>query len=183
MSVVSGMGGRGVLFRRYEMGRYSAPTHEGGTKGHLGGGFAVGAVAWRTARRQRMTSPPGHARARIYGGTPGLTPSGARSGRDYHCRGLSAGFAAALPEFSSSLEGLVAAHSDVLREARAPAGLMLSLNCAFRLPIWFKCCPMPAFGPCMPEDNVVRLLPPLDHMREMIAEAIIRLNAAARTLA
>jgi len=80
------------------------------------------------------------------------------------------------------LEGLVAAHPDVFESVRG-AGLMLGLKCkapnaeVVQAGYTQEVITVPA------ADNFVRLLPPLNITEEEIQEAIVRLEAAATSLA
>ncbi|MCR9146241.1 MAG: aspartate aminotransferase family protein [Rhodobacteraceae bacterium] len=174
--VQCGMGRTGRLFAHEWAG--AAPDIMMVAKG-IGGGFPLGAVLATEHAASGMT-------AGTHGSTYGGNPLGCAVG----CAVMDVMTAPEfLPEVSrksgllrQKLEALVAAHPDVFESVRG-AGLMLGLQC--RLPntdvvaanYEALLCTVPA------GDNVVRLLPPLTISDEDIALAVIRLDAAASSLA
>ena len=83
--------------------------------------------------------------------------------------------------FRQKLEGLVAAHPDVFESVRG-SGLMLGLKCkATNMDVLAKCYDAQVL--CVPAgDNVLRILPALTIEDEDIAEAITRLETAAKAV-
>lgn len=145
----------------------------------IGGGFPLGAVLATENAASGMT-------AGTHGSTYGGNPLGCAVG----CAVLDI---VSDPAFLSDvsrkagllrqkLEGLVAAHPDVFELVRG-SGLMLGLKC--KLP----CGDVVAAGygqeviTVPAADNTVRLLPPLTITDEEIADAVNRLDAAAKTVA
>ncbi|MEZ0467304.1 aspartate aminotransferase family protein [Phaeobacter sp. SYSU ZJ3003] len=145
----------------------------------IGGGFPLGAVLATEDAASGMT-------AGTHGSTYGGNPLGCAVG----CAVMDA---VADPEFLAAvnrkagllrqkLEGLVASHPEVFEEVRG-SGLMLGLKCkAVNIDVVNagydnEVVTVPA------ADNVIRLLPPLNLTDEDIAEALQRLEKAAKQVA
>ncbi|MDE4140904.1 MULTISPECIES: aspartate aminotransferase family protein [Rhodobacterales] len=145
----------------------------------IGGGFPLGAVLATEDAASGMT-------AGTHGSTYGGNPLGCAVG----CAVMDA---VADPEFLAEvnrkagllrqkLEGLVASHPEVFEEVRG-SGLMLGLKCkAVNIDVVNagydnEVVTVPA------ADNVIRLLPPLNLTDEDIAEALQRLEKAAKQVA
>ncbi len=144
----------------------------------IGGGFPLGAVLATEAAASGMT-------AGTHGSTYGGNPLGCAVG----CAVLDQ---VATPAFLESvnrkaglvrqkLEGLVADHPDVFDEVRG-TGLMLGLKCkapntdVVQAGYDNRVITVPA------ADNVIRLLPPLTLTEDDIAQAMIRLEKAAKQI-
>jgi acetylornithine/N-succinyldiaminopimelate aminotransferase len=145
----------------------------------IGGGFPLGAVLATEDAASGMT-------AGTHGSTYGGNPLGCAVG----CAVMDA---VADPDFLAEvnrkagllrqkLEGLVASHPEVFEEVRG-SGLMLGLKCkAVNIDVVNagydnEVVTVPA------ADNVIRLLPPLNLTDEDIAEALQRLEKAAKQVA
>ena len=145
----------------------------------IGGGFPLGAVLATEEAASGMT-------AGTHGSTYGGNPLGCAVG----CAVMDA---VADPDFLAEvnrkagllrqkLEGLVASHPEVFEEVRG-SGLMLGLKCkAVNIDVVNagydnEVVTVPA------ADNVIRLLPPLNLTDEDIAEALQRLEKAAKQVA
>ncbi|HMB14439.1 MAG TPA: aspartate aminotransferase family protein [Roseovarius sp.] len=144
----------------------------------IGGGFPLGAVL----ATERAASGMG---AGTHGSTYGGNPLGCAVG----CAVVEH---VATPEFLAEvnrkaglmrqrLEGLVAAHPDVFTGVRG-LGLMLGLECKASNTDVVKAGYDALVVTVPAADNVIRLLPPLTITDDEIAEAITRLDAAARAL-
>jgi len=144
----------------------------------IGGGFPLGAVL----ATERAASGMG---AGTHGSTYGGNPLGCAVG----CAVMEH---VATPEFLAEvnrkaglmrqrLEGLVAAHPDVFTGVRG-LGLMLGLECKASNTDVVKAGYDALVVTVPAADNVIRLLPPLTITDDEIAEAITRLDAAARAL-
>ncbi|WP_037310614.1 aspartate aminotransferase family protein [Ruegeria halocynthiae] len=145
----------------------------------IGGGFPLGAVLATEDAASGMT-------AGTHGSTYGGNPLGCAVG----CAVLDQ---VATPAFldgvnrkagmlRQKLEGLIADHSEVFEEVRG-AGLMLGLKCkptnldVVNAGYDNQVITVPA------ADNVIRLLPPLTLTEDDIAQAVIRLDKAAKQVA
>jgi len=142
----------------------------------IGGGFPLGAVLATEAAASGMT-------AGTHGSTYGGNPLGCAVG----CAVLEHVAAPAFLDgvnrkaglLRQKLEGLVADHPDVFEEVRG-SGLMLGLKCkapntdVVAAGYDNEVITVPA------ADNVIRLLPPLTLTEDDIAQALIRLEKAAR---
>ncbi|MEX5564319.1 aspartate aminotransferase family protein [Pseudophaeobacter sp. 1A16562] len=174
--VQCGVGRTGKLFAHEWAG--IAPDIMMVAKG-IGGGFPLGAVLATEDAASGMT-------AGTHGSTYGGNPLGCAVG----CAVMDA---VADPEFLAEvnrkagllrqkLEGLVASHPEVFEEVRG-SGLMLGLKCkAVNIDVVNagydnEVVTVPA------ADNVIRLLPPLNLTDEDIAEALQRLEKAAKQIA
>ncbi len=144
----------------------------------IGGGFPIGAVlATENAARGMVAGTHGS----TYGGNPLGCAVASRVMEIIADDAFLAGVNRKAGLFRQKLEGLVAAHPGVFEAVRGQ-GLMLGLKC--RVPpadvvkagYGAHVLTVPA------ADNVVRLLPPLTITDAEIAEAVSRLDAAARSL-
>jgi acetylornithine/N-succinyldiaminopimelate aminotransferase len=174
--VQCGMGRTGRLFAHEWAG--VAPDIMMVAKG-IGGGFPLGALLATERAAAAMT-------AGTHGSTYGGNPLGCAVGAKVMEIVADEDFLAEVRRkaglMRQKLEGLVAAHPGVFEAVRG-AGLMLGLKC--RVPA----ADVVAAGHAQhlltvpAGDNVVRLLPPLNITDDEIAEAVARLDAAARSLA
>ncbi len=173
--VQCGMGRTGRLFAHEWAG--ITPDIMMVAKG-IGGGFPLGAVLATEHAARAMT-------AGTHGSTYGGNPLGCAVGCAVMDHVADPDFLDAVRRKSSllrqRLEGLVAAHPDIFGGVRG-LGLMLGLECrvpnadVVRAGFDAGLITVPA------ADNVLRLLPPLTITDEEIAEAVTRLDAAARAL-
>ena len=173
--VQCGMGRTGRLFAHEWAG--ISPDIMMVAKG-IGGGFPLGAVLATEHAARAMT-------AGTHGSTYGGNPLGCAVGCAVMDHVADPDFLDAVRRKSSllrqRLEGLVAAHPDIFGGVRG-LGLMLGLECrvpnadVVRAGFDTGLITVPA------ADNVLRLLPPLTITDEEIAEAVTRLDAAARAL-
>ncbi|MEO1778347.1 MAG: aspartate aminotransferase family protein [Pseudomonadota bacterium] len=145
----------------------------------IGGGFPLGAVLATERAASGMT-------AGTHGSTYGGNPLGCAVGATVMDIVSDPAFLAEVNRkaglLRQKLEGLIASHPDVFDSVRG-AGLMLGIKCkATNTDIVAagyaqEVLTVPA------ADNVIRLLPPLTITDKEIAEAVDRLDAAARSLA
>jgi len=145
----------------------------------IGGGFPLGAVL-ATARAASGMTAGTH--GSTYGGNPLACAVGAKVVEIITAPGFLEDLRRNATNFLQSLEGLVAAHPDVFEAVRGQ-GLMLGLKCRVPAADLVKAAQGQHLLTVPAADNVVRLLPPLTISEDELAEAIIRLDAAARTLA
>jgi len=174
--VQCGMGRTGRLFAHEWAG--ITPDIMMVAKG-IGGGFPLGAVlATENAASGMIAGTHGS----TYGGNPLACAVGARVME-----------IVADPEFLAEvnrkaallrqrLEGLVAAHPDVLEGVRGQ-GLMLGLKCKVAPAEMVKAGYAEHLLTVPAADNVLRLLPPLNITEDEITEAVARLDRAASRLA
>jgi acetylornithine/N-succinyldiaminopimelate aminotransferase len=174
--VQCGMGRTGKLFAHEWAG--VEPDIMMVAKG-IGGGFPLGAVL---ATRNAASGMTAGTHGSTYGGNPLACAVG--------CAVIDT---VADPAFLSEvnrkaghlrqkLESLVASHPDVFETVRG-TGLMLGLKCkAANLDV-VKAAYDSLLITVPAADNVIRLLPPLNITEEDIDEAVLRLDAAARTIA
>ena len=174
--VQCGMGRTGRLFAHEWAG--ITPDIMMVAKG-IGGGFPLGAVlATENAASGMVAGTHGS----TYGGNPLACAVGARVME-----------IVAEPEFLAEvnrkaallrqrLEGLVAAHPEVLEGVRGQ-GLMLGLKCKVAPAEMVKAGYAEHLLTVPAADNVLRLLPPLNITEDEIAEAVARLDRAATRLA
>jgi len=144
----------------------------------IGGGFPLGAVLATENAASGMT-------AGTHGSTYGGNPLGCAVGSAVMDVVVDPDFLADVNRkaglLRQKLEGLVAAHPDVLEAVRGQ-GLMLGLKCKVA-PIDFVNAGYAEEIVTVPAaDNVVRLLPPLTITDEEISEAVTRMDRAAATL-
>jgi acetylornithine/N-succinyldiaminopimelate aminotransferase len=173
--VQCGMGRTGRLFAHEWAG--VAPDIMLVAKG-IGGGFPLGALLATEGAAAAMT-------AGTHGSTYGGNPLGCAVGAKVMEIVTEEGFLVEVRRkaglFRQKLEGLVAAHPEVFEAVRG-SGLMLGLKC--RVPAG----DLVAAGHAQhlltvpAADNVVRLLPPLNIGDDELAEAVARLDAAARSV-
>jgi len=174
--VQCGMGRTGRLFAHEWAG--ISPDIMMVAKG-IGGGFPLGAVL-ATARAASGMTAGTH--GSTYGGNPLACAVGAKVVEIITAPGFLEDLRRNATNFLQSLEGLVAAHPDVFEAVRGQ-GLMLGLKCRVPAADLVKAAQGQHLLTVPAADNVVRLLPPLTISEDELAEAIIRLDAAARTLA
>ncbi|RKF16431.1 aspartate aminotransferase family protein [Roseovarius spongiae] len=144
----------------------------------IGGGFPLGAVLATERAGAAMTAGT---HGSTYGGNPLACAVGNAVMKIVADPAFLSDVRARAGAFRQKLEGLVAAHPDVFEAVRG-SGLMLGLKC--RAPnadlvtaaYAQNLCVVPA------ADNVLRLLPPLNITAEEIAEAVTRLDAAAKSV-
>ena len=173
--VQCGMGRTGRLFAHEWAG--ISPDIMMVAKG-IGGGFPLGAVL-ATARAASGMTAGTH--GSTYGGNPLGCAVGAKVVEIITAPGFLEGLRRNATNFRQSLEGLVAAHPDVFEAVRGQ-GLMLGLKCCVPAADLVKAAQGQHLLTVPAADNVVRLLPPLTISEDELAEAITRLDAAARTL-
>lgn len=174
--VQCGMGRTGRLFAHEWAG--IAPDIMMVAKG-IGGGFPLGAVLANARAASGMTAGT---HGSTYGGNPLACAVGAKVVEIITAPGFLEGLRRNATNFRQSLEGLVAAHPDVLEAVRGQ-GLMLGLKCRVPAADLVKAAQAQHLLTVPAADNVVRLLPPLTISEDELAEAIIRLDAAAQSLA
>ena len=145
----------------------------------IGGGFPLGALLATEAAAAAMT-------AGTHGSTYGGNPLGCAVGAKVMEIIAEEGFLAEVRRkaglLRQKLEGLVAAHPEVFEGVRG-AGLMLGLKCRVAPADVVAAGHAQHLLTVPAADNVVRLLPPLTITDDEIAEAVARLDAAARSLA
>ena len=174
--VQCGMGRTGRLFAHEWAG--IAPDIMMVAKG-IGGGFPLGAVLATEAAAAGMVAGT---HGSTYGGNPLACAVGCKVMEIVADDAFLAEVRRKGALFRQRLEGLVAAHPDVFEGVRGQ-GLMLGLKC--------RIAPAEVVGAGYDQhlltvpaaDNVVRLLPPLTISDDEIAEAALRLDRAAATLA
>ncbi len=144
----------------------------------IGGGFPLGAVLANEDAASGMT-------AGTHGSTYGGNPLGCAVGAAVMDVVADPAFLAEVNRkaatFRQRLEGLVASHPDVFDEVRG-AGLMLGLRARVPNTDVVKAGHAAGVLTVGAADNVVRLLPPLTITDADLAEAIVRLDAAATAL-
>ena len=173
--VQCGVGRTGKLFAHEWAG--IAPDIMMVAKG-IGGGFPLGCVLATEDAASGMT-------AGTHGSTYGGNPLGCAVGCAVMQIVADPAFLAEVNRkaglLRQKLEGLVAAHPDVFETVRG-SGLMLGLKCravnsdVVNAGYAHEVVTVPA------ADNVVRILPPLTITDDEIAEAVLRLDAAASSL-
>ena len=174
--VQCGMGRTGRLFAHEWAG--VAPDIMLVAKG-IGGGFPLGALLATERAAAAMT-------AGTHGSTYGGNPLGCAVGAKVMEIVAEEEFLAEVRRKSGlmrqKLEGLVAAHPDVFEAVRG-SGLMLGLKCRVAPAEVVAAGYAQRLLTVPAADNVVRLLPALTITDDEIAEAVARLDAAARSLA
>ena len=174
--VQCGMGRTGRLFAHEWAG--VTPDIMMVAKG-IGGGFPLGALLASERAAAPMTAG---SHGSTYGGNPLGCAVGARVMEIIADEAFLADVRRRSGLFRQALEGLVASHPDVFEGVRG-AGLMLGLRCRVA-PADVVAAGYAQHILTVPAaDNVVRILPPLTITEAEIAEAVARLDAAARTLA
>jgi acetylornithine/N-succinyldiaminopimelate aminotransferase len=174
--VQCGMGRTGRLFAHEWAG--IAPDIMMVAKG-IGGGFPLGAVLANARAASGMTAGT---HGSTYGGNPLACAVGAKVVEIITAPGFLEDVRRKSANFRQSLEGLVAAHPEIFEGVRGQ-GLMLGLKCRAPAIDLVKAAQAQHLLTVPAADNVVRLLPPLTITEEELAEAVVRLDAAARTLA
>ncbi len=173
--VQCGMGRTGRLFAHEWAG--IAPDIMMVAKG-IGGGFPLGAVLATAKAASGMT-------AGTHGSTYGGNPLGCAIGAKLLEIVTADGFLDAVNRKAAllrqKLEGLVASHPTVLEEVRG-AGLLMGLKCRVTNTDLVRAAQAAHLLTVPAADNVVRLLPPLTISEAEIAEAVTRLDRAAKSL-
>lgn len=145
----------------------------------IGGGFPLGAVL-ATARAASGMTTGTH--GSTYGGNPLACAVGAKVVEIITADGFLDNVNRKAALLRQKLEGLVASHPKVLEEVRG-AGLLLGLKCRVTNTDLVKAAQDAQLLTVPAADNVIRLLPPLTISEDEIAEAVRRLDQAAKTLA
>lgn len=173
--VQCGMGRTGKLFAHEFSG--VTPDIMMVAKG-IGGGFPLGAVL---ATEDAASGMVAGTHGSTYGGNPLACAVGLKVTEIVADPGFLADVSRKAGLLRQKLEGLVAEHPDVFEGVRG-TGLMLGLKCkAANTDVLAKC--YDAGVLCVPAgDNVLRILPALTIEDEDIAEAIIRLETAAKAV-
>ncbi|WP_371169379.1 aspartate aminotransferase family protein [Aliiroseovarius sp. 2305UL8-7] len=173
--VQCGMGRTGKLFAHEYSG--ITPDIMMVAKG-IGGGFPLGAVL---ATEDAASGMVAGTHGSTYGGNPLACAVGAKVTEIVSDPAFLNDVNRKAGLLRQKLEGLVAAHPDVFEAVRG-SGLMLGLVCkAPNTDLLTKC--YDAGVLCVPAaDNVLRILPALTIEDEDIAEAITRLDAAAKAV-
>ena len=144
----------------------------------IGGGFPLGAVLATEAAAACMT-------AGTHGSTYGGNPLGCAVGCAVMDHVADPAFLAEVNRkaglLRQKLEGLVAAHPQVFAEVRG-SGLMLGIKCLATNTDVVSAGYTAGVITVPAADNVIRLLPPLTLTDDEIAEAVARLDRAARQL-
>ncbi|MDO5646924.1 aspartate aminotransferase family protein [Paracoccus sp. (in: a-proteobacteria)] len=145
----------------------------------IGGGFPLGAVlATENAASGMVAGTHGS----TYGGNPLACAVGARVMQIVTDPGFLAEVNRKAALFRQRLEGLVAAHPDLFESVRG-VGLMLGLKCKIAPGELVQAAYAEHLLTVPAADSTLRLLPPLNITAEEIAQAVDRLDAAARRLA
>ncbi|MDO5705854.1 MAG: aspartate aminotransferase family protein [Paracoccus sp. (in: a-proteobacteria)] len=174
--VQCGMGRTGRLFAHEYAG--ITPDIMMVAKG-IGGGFPLGAVlATDKAAAGMIAGTHGS----TYGGNPLACAVGARVMEIVADPAFLAEVNRKAGLFRQKLEGLVAAHPDVFEGVRG-MGLMLGLKCKVAPADLVKAGYDQHILTVPAADNVLRILPPLNISDDEIAEAVVRLDRAAASLA
>ncbi|MGY6633785.1 MAG: acetylornithine transaminase [Alkalilacustris sp.] len=174
--VQCGMGRTGRLFAHEWSG--VTPDIMMVAKG-IGGGFPLGALLATERAAAPMTAGT---HGSTYGGNPLGCAVGARVMEIVGDPAFLAEVRRKSGLLRQKLEGLVAAHPTVFEGVRG-AGLMLGLRCRLAPADVVAAGHAQRLLTVPAADNVVRILPPLTITDDEIAEAVARLDAAARTLA
>lgn len=173
--VQCGMGRTGRLFAHEWAG--IVPDIMMVAKG-IGGGFPLGAVLASEEAASGMTAGT---HGSTYGGNPLGCAVGCAVMDQVDTPAFLEGVNRKAGMFRQKLEGLVASHPEVFEEVRGQ-GLMLGLKCKAAntdvVAAGYDNLVITVPG----GDNVIRLLPPLNLSEDDIAEALIRLEAAAAQL-
>ncbi|EKE45261.1 acetylornithine aminotransferase [Oceaniovalibus guishaninsula JLT2003] len=173
--VQCGMGRTGRLFAHEWAG--IAPDIMMVAKG-IGGGFPLGAVLATEDAASCMTAGT---HGSTYGGNPLACAVGARVMEIMTADGFLDDVRRKAAGFRQSLEGLAAAHPDIIDHVRG-SGLMLGLKLHVA-PAEFVAAGYAQYLLTVPAaDDVVRLLPPLTITGDELAEGIRRLDRTAAAL-
>ena len=170
--VQCGVGRTGRLFAHEYAG--IAPDIMMVAKG-IGGGFPLGAVL---ATEEAAAGMVAGSHGSTYGGNPLACAVGAKVMEIVSDPAFLAEVNRKAGLFRQKLEGLVAAHPDVLEAVRGQ-GLMLGLKCKVAPADLVKAGYAQQILTVAAADNTLRLLPPLNISDEEIAEAVMRLDRAA----
>jgi acetylornithine/N-succinyldiaminopimelate aminotransferase len=173
--VQCGMGRTGKLFAHEWAG--VAPVIMMLAKG-IGGGFPLGAVLATGMAAQAMTAGT---HGSTYGGNPLACAVGCKVMEIVADEAFLAEVNRKAGLLRQGLDGLVASHPDVFEAVRG-AGLMLGLKCRAANTDVVQAGYAETLLTVPAADNVVRLLPPLTITDADIAEALARLDAAARQM-
>ncbi len=173
--VQCGMGRTGRLFAHEWAG--IAPDIMLVAKG-IGGGFPLGAVLATQDAGAPMTAGT---HGSTYGGNPLACAVGLRVLDIMTAPGFLDDVQRKAGGFRQRLEGLVAAHPDVLTEVRGQ-GLLLGLQCRVPPARLVAAAQAEELLTVPAADNVVRLLPPLTISDAELADAAARLDRAAAAL-
>jgi len=171
--VQCGMGRTGKLFAHEWAG--VAPDIMMVAKG-IGGGFPLGAVLATEDAASGMTVGT---HGSTYGGNPLACAVGCKVMDIVGDPDFLAEVNTKAALLRQKLEGLVATHPDVFADARG-AGLMMGLKCKAPNTDVVAAATQANLLTVPAADNVVRLLPPLTITEDEIAQAVDRLDAAAR---
>ena len=174
--VQCGMGRTGRLFAHEWAG--VTPDIMMVAKG-IGGGFPLGAVLATERAAAGMTAGT---HGSTYGGNPLGCAVGAKVTEIVSDPAFLAEVARKGARFRQGLESLVARHPQVFQAVRGE-GLMLGLKCRLAPADVVKAGYAAGVLTVAAADNVLRLLPALNIPDEDIAEALVRLDAAATSLA
>ena len=173
--VQCGMGRTGRLFAHEWAG--VSPDIMMVAKG-IGGGFPLGATL-ATARAARAMTAGTH--GSTYGGNPLACAVGTRVMEIVTDPAFLAEVARKGSALRQKLEGLAAAHPQVIAEVRGE-GLMAGLKCVVPNTDLVAAAREQNLLAVPAADNVVRLLPPLTITEDELSEAVARLGRAAATL-
>ncbi len=173
--VQCGMGRTGRLFAHEWAG--ITPDVMMVAKG-IGGGFPLGAVLATAKAAAAMTAGT---HGSTYGGNPLACAVGAKVLEIMTTEGFLDGVSGKGALLRQRLEGLVANHPTLFEAVRG-AGLMLGLKCRAPNTDIVKAAQAQHLLTVPAADNVIRLLPPLTISDEEIAEAMQRLDQAAKSL-
>ena len=174
--VQCGMGRTGRLFAHEWAG--VTPDIMMVAKG-IGGGFPLGATL-ATARAAAAMTAGTH--GTTYGGNPLACAVGTRVMEIIADPAFLAEVARKGATLRQKLEGLAAAHPQIIAEVRGE-GLMAGLKCVVPNTDLVAAARDQNLLAVPAADNVVRLLPPLTITEDELAEAVSRLDRAAATLA
>lgn len=174
--VQCGMGRTGRLFAHEWAG--VTPDIMMVAKG-IGGGFPLGATLATARAAQAMTAGT---HGTTYGGNPLACAVGGKVMEIIADPAFLADVARKGATLRQKLEGLAAAHPQVISEVRGE-GLMAGLKCAVSNTDLVSAARDQHLLTVPAADNVVRLLPPLTITEDELAEAVTRLDRAAATLA
>ncbi|QRN78949.1 MAG: aspartate aminotransferase family protein [Nocardiopsis sp. BM-2018] len=174
--VQCGMGRTGRLFAHEWAG--VTPDIMMVAKG-IGGGFPLGATLATARAAQAMTAGT---HGTTYGGNPLACAVGVKVMEIIADPAFLADVARKGATLRQKLEGLAAAHPQVISEVRGE-GLMAGLKCAVSNTDLVSAARDQHLLTVPAADNVVRLLPPLTITEDELAEAVTRLDRAAATLA
>ncbi|WP_371228313.1 aspartate aminotransferase family protein [Roseovarius sp. 2305UL8-3] len=171
--VQCGMGRTGKLFAHEWAG--IEPDIMMVAKG-IGGGFPLGAVLATEEAASGMTAGT---HGSTYGGNPLACAVGCAVMDHVAIPEALAHVNRMSGQLRQGLEGLISAHPDVFEEVRG-TGLILGLKCKAANTHVLNACYDADLITVPAADNVIRLLPPLNISESEVAEALSRLDHAAR---